>query len=446
MADPAMIPDQQQRSNNPFQTSPAPRPGSSRRPRTGARRPPTARPDTSASGIGELPDQQFFPEGEDLDEDDEDYDDDPEDDVFAFERPITGAAPRVALSESGYTSSRPDTVMAPTTAGTGITGVTGASGVSGVTYGTSAQSTSIGSPVPEATGNMDVGGHLPELTYDREHPPPFSGRENLNNSSFAFMNKLHKDARDAERAARGANGTHRPPTGQSFLSRLQRRNLNTASTAITHTTDWTGTTQTRTSEDSQAPSEMMSYSTGLTGGGRLQAKRSRSSAPLIPSTSGTMTSITSESGAPRRGMSRGSYGMTEMTGDMTVPDGQTTWGDGMGGMMKEASDGGSIRGIDYDLAEEDSPYPEVRASVSNIDDPEMPGESHLKFALKVSLPLAFVSFSPILKPYIPMIFTSPLLVFFSNPSSSSKSLPHHLADHLSQLSPFAHGPWACFSL
>lgn len=25
-----------------------------------------------------------------------------------------------------------------------------------------------------------------------------------------------------------------------------------------------------------------------------------------------------------------------------------------------------------DLAEEDSPYPEVRASVSNIDDPEMP--------------------------------------------------------------------------
>jgi len=31
--------------------------------------------------------------------------------------------------------------------------------------------------------------------------------------------------------------------------------------------------------------------------------------------------------------------------------------------------------MDYDfdaMADEDSPYPEVRASVSNIDDPEMP--------------------------------------------------------------------------
>jgi hypothetical protein len=26
-----------------------------------------------------------------------------------------------------------------------------------------------------------------------------------------------------------------------------------------------------------------------------------------------------------------------------------------------------------DMAEDDSPYPEVRASVSNLDDPELPG-------------------------------------------------------------------------
>ena len=29
-------------------------------------------------------------------------------------------------------------------------------------------------------------------------------------------------------------------------------------------------------------------------------------------------------------------------------------------------------GLDFDAVEEDSPYPEVRASVSNVDDPEMP--------------------------------------------------------------------------
>ncbi|ORY24685.1 OPT oligopeptide transporter protein-domain-containing protein [Naematelia encephala] len=59
--------------------------------------------------------------------------------------------------------------------------------------------------------------------------------------------------------------------------------------------------------------------------------------------------------------------MTEISGDMTVADGKTTYGDGAGGYLKEEAD----VGIDV-LVEEDSPYPEVRASVSNIDDPEMP--------------------------------------------------------------------------
>lgn len=66
--------------------------------------------------------------------------------------------------------------------------------------------------------------------------------------------------------------------------------------------------------------------------------------------------------------------MTEISGEMTVPDGRTTYGDGMGGILKEGSDGESAAVEGYDLVEEDSPYPEVRASVSNIDDPEMPGE------------------------------------------------------------------------
>lgn len=76
----------------------------------------------------------------------------------------------------------------------------------------------------------------------------------------------------------------------------------------------------------------------------------------------------------RRRRSRGSIGMTELTGDMTVPDGMTTWGDGMGGLAKGASDGEVQSAMDLDFDEEDSPYPEVRASVSNIDDPDMPGK------------------------------------------------------------------------
>ncbi|EIW72833.1 hypothetical protein TREMEDRAFT_42014 [Tremella mesenterica DSM 1558] len=73
----------------------------------------------------------------------------------------------------------------------------------------------------------------------------------------------------------------------------------------------------------------------------------------------------------RRNVSRGSYGMTEMTGDATVPEGKTTWGDGLAA-KKDASEAGDDIDMENDLAEEDSPFAEVRASVSNIDDPDMP--------------------------------------------------------------------------
>ena len=76
-------------------------------------------------------------------------------------------------------------------------------------------------------------------------------------------------------------------------------------------------------------------------------------------------------------MSRGSYGLTEMTGDVTVADGKTTYGDGLGHVtpgVKYGSEEEGVGQIDWDPVDEDSPYPEVRASVSNLDDPEMPGE------------------------------------------------------------------------
>ena len=318
-----------------------------------------ARPGTSASTIsdlGDLPEQEFFPEGEDFDEDDEYDDDEPEEDVFAFERPVTGAAPRVAFSDA--TPSTRHNTGAP---------ATGTTHVSSGTFGLLRRSSEM--PMPDVTCNVDAGAHLPELTYDKANPPPLSGRDNPNNSSFAFMNKLN-----AERAQKP-----RPPTGRSLLSRLQRRQ-HTASTDGASTTQFSST-----SVDSPhgEESDAGSFTTEVTGSARPTGpKRVRSTAPLIPSTAGGVSEynseytsgFTSEAGTSRRGMSRGSYGMTEFSGDMTVPDGKTTWGDGQGGILKEGSEGDSLGAPEYDLAEEDSPYPEVRASVSNIDDPEMPGE------------------------------------------------------------------------
>jgi hypothetical protein len=371
-------------------TVPSPRAGASdlqpaseqqprnRRTRTGSRRgrprPTTARLDTAASslsGIGELPEQQFFPEGDGFSEEEEEYTDEEDSDVFAFERPRTGAVPRVAFSDVTSTSysratSSHDPVPTPTTGRT-----TSSAGLFGAFTAALPRRDSATSQIeaPEPTGNMDVGGHLPELSYDISNPPPFSGRENPNNTSFAFMNKLHQERAEAK-------GKNRPLSGKSLLSRLRMRG-NTAGTENTDMTT-TGTDFSATSLDSPRgadDSDTGSFTTELNSSGRVPAaKRMRSSSHLIPSTAGSMSEFTSESsGVSRRGHSRGSYGMTEFSGDMTVPDGKTTYGDGMGGVLKEGSDGEGALPGEYDLVEEDSPYPEVRASVSNIDDPEMPG-------------------------------------------------------------------------
>lgn len=295
----------------------------SRRPRTGVR-PATNRPDTSASGISadELANtQQFFPEDDGVEEDEEEYEEESEDDgVFAFDRPKTGAAPKVTGSD--YGTSAPTTGVTDLTSGTRMTGFSGAaSSMPPLTADSNARTyTTEGSPMEAETGLVDSGGRLPELSYDFAHPPPFSGRNNPNNSSFAFS--------------------------------VDSRRGKTASTSYT-----AGASQTSfESNDTSA---------------RQGPRRMKSTAPLIPSTAGTdfSTHITATTD---RGTTRGSYGMTELTGDMTVPDGKTTWGDGQGGALKDISEQGEDVPIaEYDMGEEDSPYAEVRASVSNIDDPEM---------------------------------------------------------------------------
>jgi hypothetical protein len=99
------------------------------------------------------------------------------------------------------------------------------------------------------------------------------------------------------------------------------------------------------------------------------AKRIRSRTRLIE---GGRSDVNSES----RGVSRGSYGLTEFTGPVTIADGKTTYGDGQGNITPGSKYGSEEEGlghVDWDPLDEDSPYPEVRASVSNLDDVSMPG-------------------------------------------------------------------------
>lgn len=372
--------------SEPTQTSgqPISRPNTRRRPRTGvSRRPPTVRPDTSASGIGELPDQQFFPEGEEFDEDDEDYESEEDEEIqetFAFHRPQTAAVPVVAFSETN--TSAPNTGIAPTTAGR--TSLSGASGGGGGRGGGGLRAVLSGEPLsPELqpTGQVEIGSYIQQPVYDPRHPPPMSGRNNPNNSAFAFSINRRRSSADSTNmpptttATQTATTNTRPPTGRSIFDRLQRRNLNTASTAMSGTTNMTTTTDASHMSFDSMTDDAGSFTESGTSG-RRHPRKMRSKAPLIDG-----SEYTSSDAGTRRGMSRGSYGLTEFSGDMTVADGKTTWGDGAGGIRpievsKDGSEEGSIgAGLDIDLLEEDSPYPEVRASVSNIDDPEMPGES-----------------------------------------------------------------------
>lgn len=360
---------------------PISRPNTRRRPRTGATRraPPTARPDTSASGIGELPDQQFFPEGEEFDEDEEEYESEEDEEIqetFAFHRPQTAAVPIVAFSETD--PSAPNTGIAPTTAGqSNVSG--GPGGIRKVLSGEAL------SPELRPTGQIEIGNYIQQPVYDPRRPPPMSGRNNPNNSAFAFSINRRRSSVDSSAVPPTTTGTGtdmqtattktRPPTGRSLFDRLQRRNLNTASTAMTGTTNMTTTTDASHTSFDTGSDDAGSFAESGAASHHRRPRKMRSKAPLIDG-----SEYTSSDAGTRRGMSRGSYGLTEISGDMTVADGKTTWGDGAGGVRpiavsKDGSEEGSIgAGMDIDLLEEDSPYPEVRASVSNIDDPEMPGE------------------------------------------------------------------------
>jgi len=345
------------------------RPASRRRPKTSKpRKPPTARPDTSASGIGELPDQEFYPEESDLEEGEEYEEESEEDqDTFAFRRPQTAAVPVVAFA--GIDPSAPNTGINPA--------INHPLSSTGLRHRLSVDASR------EETGPVEIGTYFYEPAYDPRDPPPLSGRNNPNNILFAFSADRRAEHHapnpvlPIDNLSMPPSAQIRPPTGRSRLSGMQRRDTRTADTNMTRNTHLTATSA-GISGTSWNSTDNLSDSASFSDASMshaASAKRVRSKTRLIDAGASDMTGER----VNRRGTTRGSYGLTEITGDMTIADGRTTYGDGQGNVSpggKYGSDeeGGVVRD-DWDPLDEDSPYPEVRASVSNLDDREMPGMS-----------------------------------------------------------------------
>lgn len=360
--------------------SPMYRPSSRRRPKTGKpRRPPSARPDTSASGIGDLPDQEFFPEGDDLDEEDEDYydEEDEEDNPFAYKAPFTAAGPRTEAGPS-QTAAVPVVAFSDTNPSAPNTGNPSTSGEASVPIGLRKR-LSVDAPY-EPTGPVDIAGHINQPEYDPRNPPAMSGRKNPNNSIFSFsMNsKAGSIAGSTAPSAAGPGDSSRgganPVAGQTVSDR-RRRGLNTATTGMTDTTHLTVTSAARTGSSWQSDFSDAASLSDAEMTRESYARRIRSNTRLVDEHS---IDFTSGRGLGRAISRNSSIGLTDITGDPTVADGKTTWGDGVGPpapVAKDGSEEGSVGDVGWDPMEEDSPYPEVRASVSNIDDPNMPGES-----------------------------------------------------------------------
>ncbi|KAJ9121945.1 hypothetical protein QFC24_004527 [Naganishia onofrii] len=416
------------------QSDPAPTAGmrprtAFRRPRTSARRAQTARLDTSTSSIGELPDQTFFPEGEGdedyFDEDEEEYISEEEDpDVFAFARPQTAAPPhmRAFNGASGLTtqnmviheapmsptsptsptvvnSSRPTTAFA-TLAGT----VDDDGDKRPVTRGGELARVKIVESVKNASGSSqeDDGNStfaamdqleqsdrtpLNVLEYAEHHPQSFAhsntdsaavlaaARRSSNPNNTALLTSIK--ANEARRHSAGRGSPHRgpteiqglnrnvqnkftsqaPTTAQSGLSAKPSFTSNSSFDGIT--TDGGFSAYTTDVDDMEGPLRRKSQKHGY----RMRnfdSSMGKDDLQAIPgSRDGSVWAAQSEIG-----------------GATTIPDGMTTKGDGLGNMYTkwDRDDSENLGYMDEAAEEEDSPFEEVRASVSNIDDPDMPGK------------------------------------------------------------------------
>lgn len=101
-------------------------------------------------------------------------------------------------------------------------------------------------------------------------------------------------------------------------------------------------------------------------------------------------------------------GYTERT-EQTVPHGITTWGDGVGGELNSCESPRSS-------FDEDSPYPEVRAAVSNLDDTEMPALTFRVFFIGIIMSVLRAALNTFFRLRPPAPYIAPTLVcFFAYP-------------------------------
>lgn len=330
------------------------------RPRTAAR-PSTSRPDTSVSSIGEIPDQTFYPEADEDDyfDEEEEYSD-PEADVFAFERPVTAAV-----------------------AGIGSPNQSEATGTLRTFSRTQDETISRGSEVPRtmettATSTFAYVANTNGLGVAKgvSHQPPANAVTDPLTSSVVVLNYGVSNSGSGEglvgvnqvRRSSNPNVTAYLPAIATIDSRqdhissqpakdaAQRLRYKPSDPSMQELTD-DGTSSFRESRENVGPLPS----------GRMNT---RSRAPLVDKLG---SEYASDAGS--RPMTRATWHLSEIEGATTVPDGVTTRGDGLGRNLQkwDEEEGASMNYADLE-EEEDSPYPEVRASVSNIDDPEMPGE------------------------------------------------------------------------
>ena len=336
---------------------------SSREGRT-PRRPTTARPETADSGVGDVPLQEFYPEGRDIDE--EDFDDgEPVDGVFAFTRPTTAISPqaastgtaayetdKISLSHDGD-DDKADSVTPIVEPVLNYVGRP-STHLSSRRPSSAQQSAAERTSITDSVGQPDIVGWSSAFVFDPANPPPFSGVNNLNNSAFTRHRR-----RGSSNRTPGASPS-RGATAHSRLSHL-------------HTLDRLPTTAEHVSTGSPtSPSSSGDPNSARAFRPFSAMKHDDEAFSYAPSTYQTDADFASTYGGTSRPVTgRQSHGFTEITGDSTVPEGFTTWGDGDGRHIGHQF---VPEYVEEHEINEDSPYAEVRASVSNIDDPTMPGE------------------------------------------------------------------------
>lgn len=408
-----------------------------RRPRTTGRRARTARLDTSTSSIGELPDQTFYPEGEEDDyfEEDEEYESEEDDDVFAFARPQTAAPQSGRIDEEDSTTndetarntlanmtpasptvvdfSRPTTAFAtlagqaedaekrPTTRGgpsrVKIISAKNASGSSQSQETNGSASTFAAMELLQRASEPP----LAVLDYENPHPQSLSrpvtdsaaliaaARRSSNPNNTALLSSIRAEearrqsagkvgfpaipeARDAKQDSQVEYLSRAPATAQSHLS---------AKPSFMSTSSLDGTT---TDGGFSALTTDVDDAEGVRMRSNKQGFRMRN---FNPSQRDELEAIPgSRDGSTWAAQS-------EFGGATTIPDGMTTKGDGLGNMYRkwDREDSENL-GYMEEPEEEDSPYEEVRASVSNIDDPEMPGKHNDEILVYLNLYGTFSSY------------------------------------------------------